>query len=213
MDFISLALTTYCEQHSSPESELLHELAKETWQKVVNPRMLSGHLQGQYLTLISNLVRPKRILEIGTFTGYSALCLADGLQENGELITIDENDELSFLHNKYLKQHPKGNSIQVIYGDAVQELKSIEGSFDLIFIDADKRNYLNYWNYAKEHITPNGLILIDNVLWSGKVLATTEEKDMDTQVLKELNDIVTTDPSFHNVLLPLRDGLMMCRKI
>ena len=213
MDFISLALTTYCEQHSSSESELLQELAKETWQKVVNPRMLSGHLQGQYLTLISQLVRPKRILEIGTFTGYSALCLADGLQENGELITIDENDELSFLHNKYLKQHTRGNSIQVIYGDAAQELKAIEGSFDLIFIDADKRNYLNYWNYAKEHITPNGLILIDNVLWSGKVLSPTEEKDIDTQVLKELNEIVTNDASFHNVLLPLRDGLMMCRKI
>jgi len=212
MDFISLALTTYCEQHSSEESALLKELAKETWQKVVNPRMLSGHLQGQYLSFLSQLIRPKRILEIGTFTGYSALCLADGLQENGELITIDENDELSFLHDTFLKQHPKGNSNRVIYGDAVQELNTLEGAFDLIFIDADKRNYLHYWEYAKNHLAPNGVILIDNVLWSGKVLAPTEEKDVDTQVLKELNERVTQDNSFHNVLFPLRDGLMMCRK-
>lgn len=212
MDFISLALTTYCEQHTSKESALLQELAKETWQKVVNPRMLSGHLQGQYLSFLSQLIRPNRILEIGTFTGYSALCLADGLQDNGELITIDENDELSFLHNNFLKQHAKGNSIRVIYGDAVQELNALEGTFDLIFIDADKKNYLHYWEYSKNHLSANGVILIDNVLWSGKVLAPTEEKDIDTQVLKNLNERVTQDESFHNVLLPLRDGLMMCRK-
>ena len=211
MDFISSTLLDYCEKHSDDESELLKALSAETWQKVINPRMLSGHLQGRFLSLLSQLIQPKRILEIGTFTGYSALCLADGLQEDGELITIDENDELSWLHDKYFLQHKNGSQIKPIYNAALSAFEDLEGTFDLVFIDADKRNYLHYWNWTMEHAHAGTVILIDNVLWSGKVLEPAVEKDFDTQVLQELNDLVAKDSRCEKVLLPLRDGLMMVR--
>lgn len=211
MDFISSTLLDYCEKHSDDESDLLKSLSAETWQKVINPRMLSGHLQGRFLSLLSQLIQPKRVLEIGTFTGYSALCLADGLSEGGELITIDENDELSWLHEKYFLQHKNGKAIKTIYKAALDAFPEIDGSFDLIFIDADKRNYIHYWNWTMEHVQVGSVILIDNVLWSGKVLEPAAEKDFDTQVLQELNELVALDMRCEKVLLPLRDGLMMVR--
>jgi len=157
------------------------------------------------------VIQPKRVLEIGTFTGYSALCLADGLSEGGEIITIDENDELSWLHDKYFLQHKNGKGITPIYKAALEAFKEIDGTFDLVFIDADKRNYIHYWNWAMEHVHAGSVILIDNVLWSGKVLEPSAEKDFDTQVLQELNDLVARDKRCEKVLLPLRDGLMMVR--
>lgn len=211
MDFISSTLLDYCEKHSDQEPELLKSLSAETWQKVINPRMLSGHLQGRFLSLLSQLIQPKRVLEIGTFTGYSALCLADGLSEEGEIITIDENDELSWLHDKYFLQHKNGKSIKPIYKAALDAFEGIEGTFDLIFIDADKRNYIHYWNWAMDHVKPGSVLLIDNVLWSGKVLEPAAEKDFDTQILQELNKKVAEDIRVEKVLLPLRDGLMMVR--
>ena len=212
MDFIGQALTQYCEQHSSSESELLQQLAKETWQKVINPRMLSGSLQGAYLKFISNLIQPKRILEIGTYTGYSALCLVEGLKENGELITLEEDDELSYFHEKYFPQHSKGKMITTTYGDAKKTLNELDGMFDLIFIDADKQGYLQYWNWCSKHISSSGIILIDNVLWNGKVIQPLSDKDIDTQVLLELNNTIQENQLFENVLLPLRDGMMMVKR-
>ena len=212
MDFIGQALTQYCEQHSSSESELLQQLAKETWQKVINPRMLSGSLQGAYLKFISNLIQPKRILEIGTYTGYSALCLVEGLKANGEFITLEEDDELSYFHEKYFPQHAKGKMITTKYGDAKKTLKELDGMFDLIFIDADKQGYLQYWNWCSKHISSSGIILIDNVLWNGKVIQPLSDKDIDTQVLLELNNTIQENQLFENVLLPLRDGMMMVKR-
>lgn len=212
MDFIGQALTQYCEQHSSSESELLQQLAKETWQKVINPRMLSGSLQGAYLKFISNLVQPKRILEIGTYTGYSALCLVEGLKENGELITLEEDDELSCFHQKYFPKHSKGKLIEAKYGDAKKTLNELDGEFDLIFIDADKQGYLHYWGWCSKHVSSTGIILIDNVLWNGKVIQPLSEKDLDTQVLLELNNTIQENQQFENVLLPLRDGMMMVKR-
>lgn len=212
MDFIGQPLTQYCEQHSSSESELLQNLAKETWQKVINPRMLSGSLQGAYLKFISKLVQPRRILEIGTYTGYSALCLVEGLKENGELITLEEDDELSYFHQKYFPQHSKGKLITTKYGDAKKTMNEIDGEFDLIFIDADKQGYIQYWDWCSKHVSSFGVILIDNVLWNGKVIQPLVEKDLDTQVLLDLNRKIQEDEQFENVLLPLRDGMMMVKR-
>jgi len=212
MDFIGQALTQYCEQHSSSESELLQNLAKETWQKVINPRMLSGSLQGAYLKFISKLIQPRRILEIGTYTGYSALCLVEGLKENGELITLEEDDELSYFHQKYFPQHSKGKLITTKYGDAKKTMNEIDGEFDLIFIDADKQGYNQYWDWCSKHVSSFGVILIDNVLWNGKVIQPLVEKDLDTQVLLDLNRKIQEDEQFENVLLPLRDGMMMVKR-
>jgi caffeoyl-CoA O-methyltransferase len=211
MHFLPEALEQYTEDHSSAEPELLAQLSRETWQKVVNPRMLSGHLQGRFLSMISKMLRPKRILEIGTYTGYSALCLAEGLAENGELITIDINDELAPFHHKYFNLLPQKDQIKAIYGDANEELLKIQPGFDLVFIDADKSNYLRYFHILLPDLKSGAVVLIDNVLWSGKVLEPTQPNDMETSVLKELNELVSKDKRLDAILLPLRDGLMMIR--
>jgi caffeoyl-CoA O-methyltransferase len=213
MDFIAQALTTYCEQHSTNDSELLKNLTTETWQKVINPRMLSGSLQGAFLRFISQLIQPQRVLEIGTYTGYSALCLVEGLKSNGELITLEENEELAYFHQKYFPKHSKGNCIKTIYGDAKNSLQDITGNFDLIFIDADKQGYLEYWNWSSGHLSERGIILIDNVLWNGKVLNPLAEKDLDTKTLLQLNESVQSNTNFENILLPLRDGMMLVRRV
>ncbi len=211
MHFLPEALEQYTEDHSSAEPELLVQLTRETWQKVVNPRMLSGHLQGRFLSMISKMLSPKRILEIGTYTGYSALCLAEGLAENGELITIDINDELKPFHDKYFNLSTHKGQIRAIYGDATEELLKIQSGFDLVFMDADKDNYLSYFNILLPQLKSGAVLLIDNVLWSGKVLEPTQPNDTETSVLKELNALVSKDKSLDTVLLPLRDGLMMIR--
>lgn len=213
MHFISEELEHYAERHTSGSSTLLEQLERATWQKVINPRMLSGHLQGRFLAMLSALVSPRCIVEIGTYTGYSALCLLEGLQEGGTLVTIDINDELDAIHQAYLLQHPRAKSIDRRFGDALAMIPTLEAPIDLVFIDADKSNYINYYEALMPKVRAGGLLLIDNVLWSGKVVEPVKEGDVDTAVLVELNQRVQQDPRVENVLLPLRDGLMVVRKV
>ena len=212
MNFISPELSQYIDDHSEREPELLKKLSRETWQKVVQPRMLSGHVQGRFLSLISHLMAPKRILEIGTYTGYSALCLCEGLAAGGELVTIDINDELQWIQDKYFQASDHHGKIKRIFGNALEVLPSLDLAFDLVFIDADKENYIRYYELLIEALPPGACILVDNVLWSGKVMEPILPGDEETRVIGELNDLVTSDSRVHNVLLPLRDGVMMIRK-
>lgn len=212
MEFISSELDEYVCAHTEQEPELLYELNRETNMKVLRPRMLSGHYQGRVLSMLSHMIRPNRILEIGTYTGYSALCLAEGLQPEGTLITIDKNEELETLVRKYVEASPYQNQIDLRVGDAMELVPQLDGEFDLIFIDADKENYLNYYHMVIDKVRVGGYILIDNVLWSGKVIEPLEEGDRDTEVLLELNDYVHFDERVQNVLLPIRDGLTILRK-
>lgn len=212
MNFLPEKIETYVEQHTEEEPELLEQLTRETWQKVNNPRMLSGHVQGRFLSMISHLIRPKRVLEIGTYTGYSALCLAEGLAANGEIVTIDINDELRWIQDKYFTLSSSGKSIVRHFGDALELIPAMETNYDLVFIDADKENYLNYYNLLIERLPAGAVILIDNMLWSGKVVAKAEIHDEETKILQQLSAFIQSDDRVQNVLLPLRDGLMMVRK-
>jgi predicted O-methyltransferase YrrM len=209
MNFLPEEIELYVEGHTRGQSELLAALERETWQKVIMPRMLSGHVQGRFLSLLSKMLQPRRILEIGTYTGYSALCLAEGLAPSGELITIDINDELSWIHAKYVGTVP---AIRCLYGDALSLLPGLDLNFDLVFIDADKDRYKEYYDLLVPSLPAGAVVLLDNVLWSGKVVMPAESKDKETQVLQELNKQITADTRVENVLLPLRDGLMMVRK-
>jgi caffeoyl-CoA O-methyltransferase len=213
MDFLSAALQQYCEQHSSEEPEALKKLNRHTHAKVLQPRMLSGHLQGRFLSMISKLVRPKTILEIGTYTGYSAICLAEGLADDGKLITIDVNPELEETVAHFVKEAGFEKKIQMIIGDAYQIIRSLPHNYDLVFIDADKHNYAKYYDLVIDKVNPGGLILSDNVLWSGKVVDEKAlGKDKDTQLLDSFNKKVQADERVECMLLPLRDGMMMARK-
>lgn len=176
------------------------------------PRMLSGHVQGRFLSMVSHMIRPKRVLEIGTYTGYSALCLAEGIQQDGELITIDVNDELHWMHEKYFAFAPQGVKLNPVYGDARDKLETLEGEFDLIFIDADKASYAHYFDKLLPKLSKRGVMLLDNVLWSGKVTQTIAPSDVETRTLVELNKRISEDTRLEKVLLPLRDGMMMLRK-
>jgi predicted O-methyltransferase YrrM len=211
MHFLPEDIDNYVVQHSQQEPELLKELSRETWQKVLNPRMLSGAFQGRVLSMISKLISPKTILEIGTYTGYSALCLAEGLQEHGTLHTIDKNEELEELQSKYFEKSSYGNQIKQYVGNAIEIIPTIEDSFDLVFIDADKSNYLNYFELIIGKMNKGGIILSDNVLWSGKVVEPLDEKDIDTKVLLEYNRLLNEDERIETVLLPIRDGLTVSR--
>jgi len=213
MEFLADALQSYCELHSSDESELLKKLNRTTYAQVLQPRMLSGHLQGRFLSMVSALVKPKSILEIGTYTGYSALCLAEGLAEEGKLITIDVNPELEDLVNHFVKEAGFENKIQMIIGDAYQIIRTLPQTFDLVFIDADKASYSKYFDLVIEKVPSGGIILADNVLWSGKVVDEKSlAKDKDTQFIDAFNKKVQADPRVEAVLLPLRDGMMVLRK-
>ena len=212
MHFISDELDNYVVRHSEDEPELLKALTRETYQKVLQPRMLSGHYQGRVLSIISKLIRPKTILELGTFTGYSALCLAEGLQSDGTLHTIDINEELFAFQRKYFDRSKYGSQIHQHLGAALEIIPTLETTFDLIFMDADKPNYINYFHQIIDKLNPGGVILSDNVLWSGKVLEATKKNDRDTAVLKEFNAALATHPALETVLLPLRDGLTLSRK-
>jgi caffeoyl-CoA O-methyltransferase len=212
MEFISTLLSEYCEKHSEPESELLSELNRETHLKVLSPRMLSGHLQGRFLSFISKIAKPTLILEIGTYTGYSALCLAEGLNENGRLITIDPNEETNVVARKYFDRSLHKNKIDLICGDATKEIKNLDVKFDIVFIDADKRNYSNYFDLVIDKMNKGGLIIADNVLWSGKVLDPENKMDKDTEAIHNFNKKVNEDKRVTNLLLPVRDGLMLLRK-
>ena len=211
MHFLPEEIERYAENHSQPESELLASLNRETWQKVINPRMLSGHLQGRVLSMISCMIQPQSILEIGTYTGYSALCLLEGMKQTGKLITIDINDELQTIQDKYFDQSKMGDRIERHFGNALDIIPTLTDSFDLVFIDADKENYLHYYHLLMERLKPGAYILIDNVLWNGKVVHPAAEKDRETQIMQTLNTLVTEDPRVENVLIPIRDGLMVIR--
>lgn len=211
MEFLPEHIANYAADHSQKEPELLAELYRETWQKALVPRMISGHFQGRVLSMISKLVRPKNILEIGTYTGYSALCLAEGMQEDGVLHTIDHNEELFEFQKKYFDRSRFKGLIRQHVGEALQIIPELEGPFDLVFIDADKANYSNYFNLVIDKMNPGGVLLSDNVLWSGKVTSDPGEKDLDTRELIAYNKLMNEDPRIETVLLPIRDGLTLSR--
>jgi caffeoyl-CoA O-methyltransferase len=212
MEFLPESIDQYVSDHSQIEPELLQELNKETWQKILNPRMLSGAFQGRLLSMISKLIQPKTILEIGTYTGYSALCLAEGMhKENGLLITLDRNEELYDFQKKYFDKSPFKNQIQQKVGNALDIIPTLDYKFDLVFIDADKSNYIHYFHLIIDKMNSGGVILSDNVLWSGKVVEKLNPKDKDTAVLLEYNKLLNTDPRLETVLLPIRDGLTISR--
>jgi predicted O-methyltransferase YrrM len=211
MNFLPDNIDNYIVHHSQQESTILKELNRETWQKVLNPRMLSGAFQGRVLSMISKLINPKNILEIGTYTGYSALCLAEGMQKNGTLITIDKNEELEDFSKKYFNKSNFQDQIFPIIGNALDIIPTLSQKFDLVFIDADKSNYINYFNLIIDKMNSGGVILSDNVLWSGKVVEHLEPKDIDTKILLMYNQLLNTDDRIETVLLPIRDGLTISR--
>ena len=213
MEFIKEELMLYVEQYSQKESDLLVKINRETNLEVLRPRMLSGHLQGRVLSMLAKMISPKYILEIGTYTGYSALCLAEGLQKDGKLITIDNNEELKDRVDAYLAEREFGSQIDFKLGVALDIIPNLTEPFDLIFIDADKTNYLNYYNLVIDKLESGAFIIADNVLWSGKVVEPLVDDDTDTEALLEFNKIVQSDKRVENVLFPIRDGLMIIRKI
>lgn len=211
MHFISPELELYVEKHSENEPALLAALHRETFQKIMQPRMLSGHFQGRVLSMISKLVHPENILEIGTYTGYATLCLAEGMKENGFIDTIDINEELFSIQKKYFDLSPWKDQITQHMGDALEIIPTLGKKYDLVFIDADKDNYLNYFDLIMPIMNKGGIILSDNVLWSGKVLEEPNPKDLSTNVLLEYNKKLKDDPRIETVLLPIRDGLTVSR--
>ena len=211
MDFIQSSIQRYAEDHTSPETDTLKLVNRHTHAHVMMPRMLSGHMQGRILSMISNMVKPSVILEIGTYTGYSAICLAEGLKPGGKLITIDINEELESTVRGYVKTSGYSDAIDYRIGNALEIIPSLQHDFDLVFIDADKENYARYYDLVINRVPLGGYILADNVLWSGKVLD--EKPDKDTRAIQEFNKKVQNDSRVENVLLPVRDGIMVMRKI
>ena len=212
MDFISDKLADYLNKNSEKEPEILSQLSKETHQKILQPRMLSGHIQGRFLSFISKIKSPDKILEIGTYTGYSTICLAEGLSKNGRIDTIDKNEELIKIQNKYFEKSGFRNKIIQHTGNALDVLKNLNEKYDIIFIDADKENYINYFNQVSNKLSKNGIIISDNVLWSGKVLDS-DQKDEETSTLVEFNKIVNHDKRFKSIILPIRDGISISRLV
>lgn len=210
MEFISKELLRYCEDFTETEPELLKELNRQTHLKIGQPRMLSGHLQGRFLSTISKLASPQYILEIGTYTGYSALCLAEGLRDKGKLISIDSNEETMPFAKSFIEKSSFSDKIELITGDARVVIPQLTYKWDLVFIDADKKNYANYYDLVFDSVNPGGLIIADNVLWSGKILQ--EKKDADTLAIHEFNSKLHADNRTEKLLLPVRDGLMIVRK-
>jgi predicted O-methyltransferase YrrM len=211
MHFISQELEDYIEQHSEKEPQHLAALNKETYQKILLPRMLSGHFQGRVLSMLSKLIRPVNILEIGTYTGYSALCLCEGMQDEGQLHTIDIKEELIDFQRKHFDKSPWGKQIVQHLGEAIDIIPGLDLKFDLVFIDADKENYINYFEMIVPKMNKGGIILSDNVLWSGKVLEPLQKNDLSTKILLEYNQLLKNDPRVETVLLPIRDGLTVSR--
>ena len=212
MEFLPEQVQSYAEMHTDQESDLLKKIARETHMHVLHPRMLSGNLQGRILAMISHMMVPKRILEIGTYTGYSALCLAEGLSDGGKVTTIDINRELENRVKGYFEESGFNKQIDTHFGNAIEIIPGFKEDWDLVFIDADKENYLNYYNLVVDNVRKGGFIVADNVLWSGKVMDK-KEMDADTQAIRKFNEEVHNDPRVANVLLPIRDGLMILRKL
>lgn len=213
MDFLPNELENYINQYTEREPDHLYRLNRETHIKVLQPRMLSGHLQGRVLSMLSHMIKPKRVLEIGTYTGYSALCMAEGLAEGGEIHTIDINDELEEMVQEHVERAGFTGRIHMHIGNALDIIPKLSGSFDLVFIDADKTNYSNYFDLIIDRLAPGAYIIADNVLWSGKVLDAKEvDKDPDAAAIHAFNQKIQADDRVQNVLFPVRDGLMVIRK-
>jgi len=212
MDFISDKLADYLNKNSEKEPEILSRLSKETHQKILQPRMLSGHVQGRFLSFISKIKSPNKILEIGTYTGYSTICLAEGLSKNGKIDTIDKNEELIKIQSKYFEESGYRNKIIQHTGHALDILKNLNEKYDIIFIDADKENYINYFNQVSNKLRKNGIIISDNVLWSGKVLDS-NQMDEETSTLVQFNKIINNDKRFKSIILPIRDGISISRLV
>jgi caffeoyl-CoA O-methyltransferase len=212
MEFISPELDAYVCDHTEMESEVLAALNRKTHLSVLQPRMLSGHFQGRLLSLFSHMIQPTRILEIGTYTGYSAICLAEGLQAGGRLFTIDVNEERADLVQEYIERSGYQDVIVPLIGDALEIIPTLDETYDIVFIDADKKNYINYYHLVFDRVKPGGYIIADNVLWSGKVIGDPSQLDRETRVLDEYNKLIHADSRVQEVLLPIRDGLMIARK-
>jgi len=213
MKFLAEEIEAYSVAHTEDESTLLKSLNRETHAHVLNPRMLSGHLQGRFLSMISRMIRPNRILEIGTYTGYSALCLCEGLNAGGKLITIDINEELETFTRRFFESSPFSDHIDYQIGKAIDIIPTLNETFDLVFIDADKINYQKYFDLCIEKVRAGGFLIADNVLWSGKVIQDDIKIDKDTQALLDFNKMVHEDDRVSNILLPIRDGLMILQKL
>lgn len=212
MDFIDEKIEAYALAHSDPESDVLKKLNRDTHAHVLMPRMLSGHMQGNVLSMLSKMIKPDQILEIGTYTGYSAICLAQGLTKNGKLHTIDINEELETMVRSFFETAGLSTKINYYIGNALNIIPTIKEPFDIVFIDADKKNYAAYYDLVFDSVKPGGYIIADNVLWSGKVLMPAEKMDADTKAIDSFNKKVHSDTRVEHTLLPLRDGLMVVRK-
>lgn len=212
-NFIDSKIFNYSLSKSSKEPKILNDLNRETHLKILNPRMLSGHYQGRILSLVSKIIKPKTVLEIGTYTGYSTICLSEGLDKNGSIHTIDHNEELLVIQNKYFKKAGISEKVKQYTGDAIKIIKKLNLDFDLVFIDADKENYPLYFDLIIEKVKPGGVIIADNILWSGKILEKVEEEDYATKSIIEFNDKVKNDDRVETIILPIRDGLSLIRKI
>ena len=212
MEFISKELLQYSEHHSDSEEEILQELVRETHLKFLSPRMLSGHLQGNLLQFLAKINQSKNILEIGTYTGYSGICLANALPEDGMLTTIDVNPETEWIAKKYFEKSGFQNKINYITGNALEIIPSLTQKFDFVFIDADKKNYSNYFDLVVDKVSSGGLIIADNVLWSGKILMPAEKMDSDTLAIHQFNEKISKDKRISKILLPIRDGIFVMRK-
>jgi len=213
MDFITEKIAEYLSQNSQEEPDILSRLNRETHQKILQPRMLSGHIQGRLLSMISKIKSPTTILEIGTYTGYGTLCLAEGLNANGKIYTIDRNEELIMIQNKYFEESGNRDKIIQLTGNAIDILVNHDKLFDIVFIDADKENYLKYFEIVSNKLNPNGIIISDNVLWSGKVVENKLSDDQETTTLKKFNKLINDDERFETIILPLRDGISISRLI
>ena len=211
MDILNKDLLRYSEEHTTFESELLKKINRDTHTEVSKPRMLSGHLQGRVLAMISRMIKPSAILEIGTYTGYSAICLAEGLSTNGKLTTLEINEELEGRVRNYFKEAGLEKVIDFQVGNALHIIPTLNATFDLVFIDADKENYSNYFDLIIDKVVPGGFILADNVLWSGKVLDPNPDKD--TRAILDFNRKIQRDERVENILVPVRDGVMLIRKV
>jgi caffeoyl-CoA O-methyltransferase len=213
MEFIDPLLDEYVCAHTENEPAILKELNRKTHLSVLQPRMLSGHFQGRVLSMLSHMIKPENVLEIGTYTGYSALCFAEGIREGGKVITIDVNEELEDLVREYIDKAGMNDKIDYRIGDAMEIIPTLSEQFDVVFIDADKKNYCNYYDLVFDKVKTGGYIIADNVLWSGKVLEDNETLDRETKILMDYNNKVHNDVRVQEVLLPIRDGLMIARKL
>lgn len=213
MDFLPKEIDAYSVAHTTSETEVLNDLNRQTNIQILQPRMLSGHLQGRVLSMLSHMIQPTNILEIGTYTGYSAICLAEGLKEDGKIITIDRNAELEDFASSYFEKANVSKKIDFRIGNAIEIIPALKEKFDLVFIDADKTNYSNYFDLLIDKLPSGAYIIADNVLWSGKVVRKVEEYDMETKAIAEYNEKIHNDPRVENILFPIRDGLMIARKL